>query len=257
MNMNDYINESELLINGVCGFYNLSKGAYHYHRQIEIVYVEKGMVTINTGIKSLTLTKNQFAILKPYELHNFDGKRNKCVCPILPDIYSNKLAYSAMESCVIQDSNLDALNLFKMYPEFNRLSPESRLMYFNNIYLYLKNKFFSPADTGPRLKDQILEYVHNNFHKPISLESIAAACGTNHTYVSGIINKHTHMNFNNYINRLRLAKFIDSFDPAADKIIEAASRTGFESTRTFYRAFQNEYGMTPSAYFALMNTEIK
>lgn len=254
MNRNEYLNESDLLGNGTCLFHTLSKGgAFHYHRQIEIAYVEKGAVTIYTGTKTLSLCKNQFAVIKPYELHKFDGTfRNKCVCPILPDIYSNKLSQLHLESCVIDDPNLDALALFKMYPFFHKLSPQSRLLYFNNIYQYLKSSFAPVNDQHAQMTDTVFEYIHNHFDQPLTVEKVATACNTNHSYVSAAVNKKTHMNFNSYVNRLRLSQLIDSFHPETDKIIGAALQAGFDSPRTFYRVFKQEYGMTPGEYFKLM-----
>lgn len=254
MDMKDYLNESDLLGNGTCGFYRLSKGgAFHYHRQIEIIYVEKGCVTIYLGTGVLSLVRNQFAVIRPYELHDFDSKGyNKCICPILPDIYSNKLSQLNIDNCVMHDETGDALAIFKLYKTFNALSPKSRLLYFSNIYQFLENCFFHRKDSSQRISDVIFSYIHENFDRPISIESVAAACMTNHTYVSTAVNQKAHMNFNRYVNQLRLSKFIDCFDPLSDRISTAAREAGFDSVRTFYRAFQKEYSMTPGEYFGLM-----
>lgn len=257
MDIKNYLNESELLHNGTCGFYSLTRGGnFHYHRQIEVVYVEKGTLTVSTAAKSLQLHANQFALIKSYELHTFFSKtRNKCICPILSDYYSNKLSQSNFESCVLDDTNGEVLGVFKLYHAFNKLSTENRLLYFNLIYKIIVSKLPKTDNQDKIQIDMIFKFIHENFDKPITIEQIANACNTNTNYVSTRINKHANVNFNSYVNRLRLAKFIDSFEPSKDKVTDCATLAGFESPRTFYRAFKQEYNMTPKEYFALMERD--
>lgn len=253
MDKNNYINESDLLYNGTCGFYHLEKGAFHYHRQVEILYVEKGTLTVYTVNGEFPLRKNQFAVIRPYEPHTFGGSwDNRCVSPILPDQYSNQLAQISIDNCVVDDPGGDALRIFKMYPQFNRLSPEHRMFYFQMIFSLLEECLLESGDGDSRRERAVFEYIRRNCTRPLTLEQVAAACGTNRSAVSKLINTRTHMNFPTYLNRVRLSLFIDRYQKEPGNITRTAEEAGFESPRTFYRAFKAEYGMTPKQYFGLL-----
>lgn len=56
-------------------------------------------------------------------------------------------------------------------------------------------------------------------------------------------------NLNDYINRLRLEYAVRMMQANKGFTIDyIAEASGFNSRSTFYRAFQNVYGMTPSQY---------
>lgn len=257
MNKNKYLNESDLLYEGICGFYHLTGGPFHYHRQVEIVYVKTGSITAFVGNDKFNLHKNQFVIIKPYELHTFKGnKGNRCVCPILPDLFSNRLMQINIENCVIEDKNEDVLQIFNMYPQFNCLSPSHRMFYFQMIFSLLEEHFLTPHEEEQK-NSRILQYIKTNSSAPLTLESVAFALKTNRNIVSKVVNEQTHMNFSKYLNRIRLADFIDIYYKNPKNIADTAVLVGFDSPRTFYRAFKTEYGMNPKQYFNILNKKIE
>lgn len=75
--------------------------------------------------------------------------------------------------------------------------------------------------------------------------------GSNRTYLSIAINKNAGVSFSQFINSYRIQEAVRVLsDPAnADYPLKAlASDLGFSSMTTFYKQFQSEVGMTPSAY---------
>lgn len=87
--------------------------------------------------------------------------------------------------------------------------------------------------------------------KDLSLNELATMLHTNKTYLSEIINRQFGMNFNDYINQLRITEACRIImDPASDRLSydQIAEQCGFSSKSTFYAAFKKVTGMSPAAF---------
>jgi YesN/AraC family two-component response regulator len=121
-------------------------------------------------------------------------------------------------------------------------------------------KYASSSLTEGKSEDLYLKLhqmmIRDKLYKDSSLtkERLANILDTNRAYLSQVINKHTRLSFNHYINRLRIEEVRRILsDPEDDTPLKAiASDTGFNNLATFYNAFQSVIGMPPSAYRAKM-----
>lgn len=88
---------------------------------------------------------------------------------------------------------------------------------------------------------------HDNF---LTREKVAELLGSNRTYLSQIINQHTSLTFTQYLNEYRINEVLKLMNDSKDQLPlkTISSNVGFSSTTTFYKAFQNIVGMTPSQY---------
>lgn len=84
----------------------------------------------------------------------------------------------------------------------------------------------------------------------LTKEKLAAQLNTNRTYLSQVINKYSGLSFTHFINSFRIEDAVHVLsDPNNDIPLKAlSSDIGFNSTTTFYTAFQSSVGMTPSLY---------
>jgi len=84
----------------------------------------------------------------------------------------------------------------------------------------------------------------------LTKEKVADMLGTNRTYLSQIINQQTTFTFTQYINEQRINEAVKLMSDHENQIPLKAicSDVGFSSMTTFYKAFQNTVGMTPSQY---------
>ena len=85
----------------------------------------------------------------------------------------------------------------------------------------------------------------------LSLRELAQHLNTNTSLLSKTINQVFEMNFNDYINSLRIEEFITSYrkDSESFTMIALAFDAGFNSTATFNRAFKKAKGQSPKAFF--------
>ena len=87
----------------------------------------------------------------------------------------------------------------------------------------------------------------------LTLKEVAAAIGTNMTYLSIYLNHYQHLTFYDYVNRFRVEEACHLIDEMSStgriNMTEVAQRSGFNSVSTFNRNFKKTKGITPKEYY--------
>lgn len=104
----------------------------------------------------------------------------------------------------------------------------------------------SPA-TEEKIKRAVV-YVHENFMYDISREGLASLAGLNHDHFGKAFRIFTGKKIQDYINDLRVKSAAVMLRETDRKIIDIAFDSGFESLRTFNRAFTRSLGIAPNEY---------
>ncbi|MDR2585128.1 MAG: AraC family transcriptional regulator [Prevotellaceae bacterium] len=111
---------------------------------------------------------------------------------------------------------------------------------------------FRLQDIKEKLEKEIQH--HKYYRDPeINLDTLSRYIGTNRSYLSITIMYGYGCNFCTYINRLRLAEIFDYGDSvfqSEDSLYDIAVMCGFNSKRTFNRAFSREKGLLPIDFVA-------
>ena len=96
-------------------------------------------------------------------------------------------------------------------------------------------------------------------NKDISLSVLAGQFDTNTKYLSEIINSHYNMNFNTYINKLRINYIVEKLKTDPNfmnyKISYLADNCGFSSHSSFATIFKSITGISPVKFIELLNKE--
>jgi len=87
----------------------------------------------------------------------------------------------------------------------------------------------------------------------ITVSDISTAMTSNDKYISLSINKFARMNFNQYINTLRIqeAKILLLETNHESTVQEVAKACGFGNSSSFIRTFKQVTGLTPAFYVTL------
>lgn len=93
----------------------------------------------------------------------------------------------------------------------------------------------------------------------ISLPSLASYCKTNTKYLSRIINSYKGMDFNNYINTLRINFIIEKLNNDPEyrkyKIAALADESGFSSQNKFATVFKKVTSISPSVFIKYLQDQ--
>lgn len=100
------------------------------------------------------------------------------------------------------------------------------------------------------------------FNNPdISLFNLANQVNTNTKYLSEIIKKHKGVNFNQYINELRIKYIVEKLSNNPEylkyKISHLADESGFSSHSAFTSVFKQIMGISPSVFIRLLKDDNK
>ncbi len=108
-----------------------------------------------------------------------------------------------------------------------------------------------PEEISAALKkklDGITAYLNENYHDDISREGLASMIDLDPDYISRLFKIYTGMKIGDYINRLRIDEASRLLISSDKSVIDISLIAGFESLRTFNRAFFKVTGETPTSY---------
>ena len=111
----------------------------------------------------------------------------------------------------------------------------------------IKIDTFTHVDKA-ELLNGILSYVENNLSEKITLEGVASRFFVSASTVTHLFQKKMNISFYKYVMNYRLwkAKNLILEGQPMEKI---ASSVGFNDYSAFYRAFKQEFGMSPRQYY--------
>lgn len=104
------------------------------------------------------------------------------------------------------------------------------------------------TDCPRDLSYRALQYMTNHFREPLSLQSVAHDLGVSQTYLSSVFSKKLNMSFPRCLNILRVELARDMLRHTRQPITTILYECGYESSRSFNRAFMELCGVTPRDY---------
>ncbi len=239
-----------------------TKSYRHFHRAIEILYVEQGEVECCVGDEVFVAEPDTIIFVHNYYIHSFKPKTEykKLVFIITPSFESdvNKILKNHTLPSHLTDKEF---NRREILPFFERLYNENKEMprlvkkgYINIIFGQLLEHYPTRSvktTDGIEMMVDILRYIDAHYKEPITLESIADAFGYNKCYFSRMFNRYIGESLSNYVNIVRLREFMEmAKEIGSPAISKLASECGFVSMPTFYRAFAKLYGESPKSYLS-------
>ncbi len=235
----------------------------HLHYHIELALVKSGHTRVTIDSVVYDVEDGDLIIVFPNQIHGFDTiEREKYILLIVnPDIISEYS--SSLVSCV-PDSNL--IKGGALDPELAMLAERISESYYGSeahrdaiLRGYLlaffgkllqKMTVRSIESKESNVLGVILNYCINNSDKPLSLDLLERELHISKYYISHTISAKLHMGFNDYINSIRVSNACKYLRKTDKSITEISDLVGFNTMRTFNRAFQKKMGVTPSQYRA-------
>ncbi len=249
--------------------------ASHLHKQVELIVVLEGSLTITADQKQYKMNKHQGIMVFPNRLHSLYTD---------PDIGSHILL------CIFEtDFCPHYRKYFQSYIpdkfDFNltHLSPHSRLAveqlhgltecfergkpipaYISSLaegYLsLLLADLFTPSSESSlhlhhqkggedlELEQQVLIYLDEHFTEELSLELLSKEFGVSRFRLSRLFSDKLQTGFPSYVTAKRLEYARELLSTTDQSVTNIALDAGFGSSRSFFREFKTAFHMTPNEY---------
>ena len=259
---NDDIPFKMFLFEGKDGNYSRDE---HWHRSVEIMAVLDGEIDVFLNKQRIRLTASEFVLINSNEIHSISAiKPNQTVVLQIPaDSFrryylDNSFIYFSHSR---QDADTDVMQLIRdMYMTYRSRKFGYDFVVQSQFYqlLYQLILKYRSSDIDHQIRIQIqkhgkmseiIDYVHENYNKKISLDHLGSVFGYSSTYISRLFRKYTGWGFKRYLNHIRLMYAVKDMEETMDTLDVIASRHGFPDRKALNKEFQEQYHMTPRQYW--------
>ena len=233
----------------------------HLHPQLELYQIVHGEAIVTIHSESRTLQAGDMAVIFPNQIHSYtslspDTQARLMICDLsYTGRYTDTLLLNAPENPFIDMSQLhpnvsyavqELVKEAQLQEDSSVFAPFVQLILARTIPL-LKLQRNGSAD-HQELTYQITNYISEHFQEPLTLTQLAQSLGISKYHLSHVFSEKIGQNFPSYLSRIRLSYACGMLADTDLSVTEIAEEAGFESQRTFFRVFQEQYGMTPLRY---------
>ena len=239
---------------------NLACGA-HLHSHLELIFMLSGTSAAYVDGIKYTIEKDDILLVFPNQIHMYEtfGEEDYYII-IFPDtlcheyqtLFSNRVPESPLVRSGFRNPELRAI-----VEEIESNTSIHSTYIANKIKGYLlvvlsilfENMRFDPLrKPDTELIKKILLYCSENYAQDIRLETIGHELHVNQCYISFLFRKKLQIGFNDYVNMLRISEACHLLTDPSLNITHISYQSGFNSPRSFNRAFMKHMGMTPREF---------
>ena len=253
---------------------NNNKLRWHYHPEVELVYINSGVGKRQVGTHLSNYTEGDLVLIGSYLPHTgftkgFNDGQKEVVIQFNQDIFNN--AFNGIEelksinhllelskkgivfSGAIKDDVGIRMEGIKYETQLDGLLTFIKILYDLSIY---KEKqilnaegyaFISSPMENKRLKI-IFNYIRDNFMDQIPLDDIAAIVYMTPQSFCRFFKISTNKTFTNFLNEYRINHATKLLSETDQDIKSICFKSGFNNLSNFFRNFKRITNQTPNSY---------
>lgn len=232
----------------------------HIHNAVEIVFLLVGSSVAWRGKERVELSAGDVFVSFPNEVHSYEQSRDTryyllilpakpCLAPFGYAFAKQRLERGRMEAGTWEHTGLRTL-VEQAFRDKETALPEVMQAYMQVIFgKLLPLLSLCQAEEG---KDEavriLLEFLGENYRRPLTRGEVARAVGYHENYVSHIFAETLNTTLPKYLGALRVYDASAMLLETDLSMAQIAAELGFGSIRNFNRVFQAEMGTSPRAY---------
>lgn len=257
---------------------------YHWHEEIEFIYMTEGTASFHIGSSLTELQQGEALLIPSGQLHAcypageipayfhaivfdshllsssaYDVIQSKYIQPwieqrlILPGIFRTTESWEQQVGLKLVDiiQHFEGKSLgYELKIKSDLLAILAELLPHGELSADLPRST-TQSSSIERIKPA-LQFMHEHYHQRILIPELAALIGMSEghfcRFFKGIVKKTPIA----YLNFYRVEKAMKCLEDPRIKIIDVASEVGFESPSYFIKTFKAHKGMTPTDYRKLI-----
>lgn len=247
----------------------------HWHTEVEFIYILEGTQRIGVNQQVHTLEKGDFAICSSGDIHYYSGSDDvpKQIITIFKPSFigygagwPQQLRFTTSilkremfchaPAVILAMDKIEGL-LLETFEEYTQEKAgyidyiKSKLLEICTIAL----RTFPSVPSGcaensfrqynlERMQES-LEFIEENYTGKITLENLAEHANLSYFHFSRLFKQTVGMNFKEYLNKRRIQQAEILLGQNGMPVTQIAYECGFESVRSFYRAYKDLKGESP------------
>lgn len=248
----------------------------HWHKELELVYMEKGHLDININGRDLSVNDGEMYFVNSEDTHISsapDPNAGNNYVVVLLSVDFMKSYYKKLASVMFNvNDNLQAKqqiitclknlkHIYEVKDEFYQLDANCEILKIYKILLsqcvvYKKNNIPTRVEENFNYAKKAIEYIGINYKDEITLNDISAYVGLTPTYFSKYFKNITECNFTQFLNSIRLEHTLNEMFYENSTVTDAAFNNGFANVKSFINLCKKVYGCTPTEYKRKINEKI-
>ena len=248
--------------------------ALHWQNSVELVFVKKGMGTVQVGLESMTAMAGDIFVFAPgvlhglgqvpgetmeyeniiYEVDLLGGSGDLCYRRYLLPLQSGRLSlphrltqgqpcYCAVLECL---RRLETVNRDRVLGY--ELQIKGLLLCLLSVLVAQSDGLPPSENADTRRLKTVLQYVTAHFADNLPVAEVAAVCQCSPSHFMRWFKQMTGQRFTEYLNIYRLNAAAEALRTTDDTVLTVAERCGFKNLSYFNRAFKASFGLTPREY---------
>ncbi len=246
----------------------------HLHRELELVYLRSGRVEAFADATRVELGPGDVFLSFPNQIHHyrsFDRKESYILFIIKPDLIPdylelflhglpaspliagagdspriNTLLYLLLDAEKRKKEPDDGTEVFPTKGDLDKRRRGYLLALFAELLPRMEISML-PGGEGTSLR-AIISYCTEYFAENLSLSTLESELHLNKYYISHLFSTKLGLRFNDYINSLRINEACRLLLGSDHSVTHISEAVGFNTLRTFNRAFTKQMGVSPTEY---------
>ncbi|MBR3966350.1 MAG: AraC family transcriptional regulator [Clostridia bacterium] len=233
----------------------------HMHYEIEYFLLLEGETVVYIDSMEYKLNAGDLCVVFPNQIHQFKTLSEEKymliifspdMVPELTDTFTSRIPRSAVlraaeltEDCEKLMRRMGEIN--SSMGEYRRVQMRGMLLTFFGFILDKMSLTDVKSVSSHALKT-VVNYCARNFSRDLSLSILEEDLHISKYYISHLFSMKLKVRFNDYINSLRINDACRQLRQTDKTVTEISECVGFNTLRTFNRAFVRQIGMSPSEY---------
>ena len=243
------------------GNYNYNSWRYcgkeyapHFHKNMELIGVLKGTVSVTVNGAFKVLEQGQWALVLSNQIHSF---RVDAHSEIWVAVFSEEYVPAFAGQIQGKQGTDYAFTLSDAVERLvkTKMLEDSCSRMMRKACLYaVCDEFLSTVTLEPRqerstfLVGQLLDWISGNYTQNVTLKQAATLFGYEYHYLSRLLNRNFAISFTDLLTGYRVEHALRLLQETTLPITEIAERSGFQSIRSFNLSFKKYTGETPAYY---------
>jgi AraC-like DNA-binding protein len=239
-------------------FHNICANA-HLHKEVEFLYVKEGSIRIALQGEQHILHEGDLLMVFPNKVHQYVTDESSESVTL---VFDAELAADFVTKLQRYQCKWPILTAEQVHPDVRycleampRAVNESKMSIAKGFLAVLVGRVLEQLtlqkvqlNSAEPAMQRMLVYISEHFTESLTIGQVAEAIGANRQHLSRLFSGKVQVGFNDYVNSLRVGLAQQLLGHPRISIQEVAAQCGFDSQRTFNRAFKSLAGMTPTAY---------